>query len=107
LPTFQPGNHDAATTQWKSPAAKRAPTWNAWMQNHAKIGWTLLNDTSHTIERGGDKIAVLGVQNWSSHANFPKHGNSVAGPSPPAATRCSKSCSRTLLALGGTGAQLS
>ena len=76
LPIFSSlGNHDYGDyVQWESPAAKRA-NLERLMQNHAKIGWTLLNDTSHVIERGGDKIAVLGVQNWSSHANFPKHGN--------------------------------
>ena len=76
LPIFSSlGNHDYGDyVQWESPAAKRA-NLERLMQNHAKIGWTLLNDTSHTIERGGDKISVLGVQNWSSHANFPRHGN--------------------------------
>ena len=76
LPIFSSlGNHDYGDyVQWESPAAKRA-NLERLMQNHAKIGWTLLNDTSQTIERGGDKISVLGVQNWSSHANFPKHGN--------------------------------
>ena len=76
LPIFSSlGNHDYGDyVQWESPAAKRA-NLERLMQNHAKIGWTLLNDSSHTIERGGDKISVLGVQNWSSHANFPKHGN--------------------------------
>ena len=76
LPIFSSlGNHDYGDyVQWESPAAKRA-NLERLMRNHAKIGWTLLNDTSHTIERGSDKISVLGVQNWSSHANFPKHGN--------------------------------
>jgi len=76
LPIFSSlGNHDYGDyVRWGSPAAKRA-NLERLMQNHAKIGWTLLNDTSHTIERGNDKIAVLGVQNWSSHASFPKHGN--------------------------------
>ncbi len=76
LPIFSSlGNHDYGDyVAWESPAAKRA-NLERLMRNHAKIGWTLLNDTSHVIERGGDKIAVLGVQNWSSHANFPKHGN--------------------------------
>ena len=76
LPIFSSlGNHDYGDyVAWESPAAKRA-NLERLMQNHAKIGWTLLNDTSHTITRGTDKIAVLGVQNWSSHANFPKHGN--------------------------------
>ena len=76
LPIFSSlGNHDYGNyVQWESPAQKRE-NLERLMQNHAKIGWTLLNDTSHTITRGTDKIAVLGVQNWSSHANFPKHGN--------------------------------
>ncbi len=76
LPIFSSlGNHDYGDyVQWESPAEKQA-NLERLMQNHAKMGWTLLNDTSHTIVRGDDKIAVLGVQNWSSHANFPKHGN--------------------------------
>ncbi len=76
LPIFSSlGNHDYGDyVRWPSPAAKQA-NLERLMQNHAKIGWTLMNDTSHTIERGGDRIAVLGVQNWSSHPNFPKHGN--------------------------------
>ncbi len=76
LPIFSSlGNHDYGDyVRWASPAAKRA-NLERLQQNHAKIGWTLLNDTSHTIVRGPDKIAVLGVQNWSSHPNFPKHGD--------------------------------
>ena len=76
LPIFSSlGNHDYGDyVPWDSPAQKRE-NLERLMQNHAKIGWTLLNDTSRTIVRGTDKIAVLGVQNWSSHANFPKHGN--------------------------------
>ena len=76
LPIFSSlGNHDYGDyVPWESPAEKKA-NLQRLMQNHAKMGWTLLNDTSQTITRGTDKIAVLGVQNWSSHANFPKHGN--------------------------------
>ncbi len=76
LPIFSSlGNHDYGDyVPWASPAEKQANLLRL-MRNHAKIGWTLLNDTSHTITRGSDKIAIIGVQNWSSHANFPKHGN--------------------------------
>ena len=76
LPIFSSlGNHDYGDyVPWESPAEKRE-NLERLMLNHAKIGWTLINDDSHTITRGSDKIAVLGVQNWSSHANFPKHGN--------------------------------
>ncbi|WP_426061042.1 metallophosphoesterase [Hymenobacter sp. B1770] len=76
LPIFSSlGNHDYGDyVQWESINHKRE-NLERLKRNHASMGWTLLNDTSHTITRGTDKIAVLGVQNWSSHANFPKHGN--------------------------------
>ncbi|MBH8568094.1 metallophosphoesterase [Microvirga sp. STS02] len=76
LPIFSSlGNHDYGDyVAWESPAEKRA-NLERLMQNHAKMGWTLLNDTSHTIERGSDKICILGIQNSSSHANFHTYGN--------------------------------
>ena len=68
------GNHDYGDyVQWGSLEAKRA-NLQRLAQNHAKIGWRLLLDESHTIQRGTDELAVLGVQNWSSHPQFPKHG---------------------------------
>jgi predicted MPP superfamily phosphohydrolase len=75
LPIFSIlGNHDYGDyVQWESVAAKRA-NLERLAQNHAKIGWKLLLDESHTIRRGTDELAVLGVQNWSSHPQFPKHG---------------------------------
>ena len=76
LPIFSSlGNHDYGDyVQWPSLEAKRENLARL-IRNHAKIGWRLLNDESQTIARGSEKIAILGVQNWSSHANFPKHGN--------------------------------
>ncbi|QKG55485.1 metallophosphoesterase [Hymenobacter sp. BRD128] len=76
LPIFSIlGNHDYGDyVQWESPEAKRA-NLQRLARNHAKIGWRLLLDECHTIRRGADELAVLGVQNWSAHPNFPKHGN--------------------------------
>ncbi len=76
LPIFSIlGNHDYGDyVHWDSLEAKRA-NLQQLARNHAKIGWRLLLDESHTIRRGPDELAVLGVQNWSSHPNFPKHGN--------------------------------
>ncbi len=75
LPIFSIlGNHDYGDyVQWESVEAKR-DNLRRLAQNHAKIGWKLLLDESHTIRRGTDELAVLGVQNWSSHPQFPKHG---------------------------------
>ncbi|AIZ63205.1 DNA mismatch repair protein MutT [Hymenobacter sp. DG25B] len=76
LPIFSIlGNHDYGDyVEWESPEAKRA-NLQRLMDNHAKIGWRLLLDEHHQIERNGEKIAVLGVQNWGAQMRFPKYGN--------------------------------
>ena len=76
LPIFSIlGNHDYGDyVQWPNREAKAA-NLQRLVANHAKIGWKLLLDEAHTIRRGAAELAVLGVQNWSSHPSFPKHGN--------------------------------
>ena len=41
----------------------------------AQLGWRLLLDEHVPLERNGDTIALIGVQNWSSKARFPKYGD--------------------------------
>ncbi|MBO3271524.1 MULTISPECIES: metallophosphoesterase [Hymenobacter] len=67
------GNHDYGDyVQWESLEAKRA-NLERLMQNHAKIGWELLMDENRVVEHNGEKIAILGVQNWGT--KFVQHGN--------------------------------
>jgi predicted MPP superfamily phosphohydrolase len=72
------GNHDYADyIRWEDQgglAAKQA-NLDRLKQNHAKIGWRLMLDESHHIERNGEKIAIIGVQNWGARMGFPKYGN--------------------------------
>ena len=44
-------------------------------QIHEDLGWKLLLDEHRVLERNGDKIALIGVQNWSAKARFPKYGD--------------------------------
>ncbi len=44
-------------------------------QHHADMGWKLLMNENHIIEKDGEKLAVLGIENWSAHARFPKYGS--------------------------------
>ena len=39
------------------------------------MGWRLLMNEHVVLERGGDKIALIGIENWSAKANFPKYGD--------------------------------
>ncbi|PJJ58766.1 hypothetical protein CLV45_0176 [Hymenobacter chitinivorans DSM 11115] len=72
------GNHDYADyINWADQGGLAAKQANLarLKQNHAKIGWKLMLDESHHIERNGEKIAVIGVQNWGARMGFPKYGN--------------------------------
>ena len=71
------GNHDYADyVDWSAEggAAAKAANLARIKQNHAKIGWNLLLDEARTIERNGEKISILGVQNWGARG-FAKYGN--------------------------------
>ncbi|MBC7948052.1 MAG: metallophosphoesterase [Chitinophagaceae bacterium] len=42
---------------------------------HGELGWRLLMDEHVMLEKGGDQIALIGVQNWSAKARFPRYGD--------------------------------
>jgi predicted MPP superfamily phosphohydrolase len=42
---------------------------------HADMGWRLLLDEHVVFEKNGEKIALIGVQNWSAKARFPRYGS--------------------------------
>jgi predicted MPP superfamily phosphohydrolase len=69
------GNHDYGDYyRWDSPEDKVA-NLQLLKDIQNEMGWQLLLDENRIIKRGNDKIAVLGVQNWSSKMRFPKYGN--------------------------------
>jgi len=69
------GNHDYGDyVQWDSPQAKVA-NLDKLKGIHASMGWRLLMNEHVVLERGTDKIALVGIENWSAKANFPKYGD--------------------------------
>lgn len=72
------GNHDYADyVDWTEQGGIQAKLANLerLKRNHAQIGWKLLLDETHHLERNGEKIAILGIQNWGAAMRFPKYGN--------------------------------
>jgi predicted MPP superfamily phosphohydrolase len=68
------GNHDYGDyVQWESEEAKKA-NLEALKQVHAKMGWRLLMNEHVVLERDGQQIALLGIENWGAKGNFPKYG---------------------------------
>jgi predicted MPP superfamily phosphohydrolase len=68
------GNHDYGDySTWASPEEK-AKNFERLIEIHGEMGFkTLLND-NQVFERNGEKIAVVGVENWGVKP-FPQHGD--------------------------------
>lgn len=68
------GNHDYGDyVQWQSPEHKKE-NLEALKDVHKNSGWRLLMNEHVPIEKDGEKIALLGIENWGGNLRFPKYG---------------------------------
>jgi predicted MPP superfamily phosphohydrolase len=69
------GNHDYGDyVHWPS-AGEKAANLERLKQVHHVMGWRLLMNEHVVLEKEGEKIAVMGIENWSAKARFPKYGS--------------------------------
>ncbi len=69
------GNHDYGDyVAWDSGEAKQA-NLELLKSIHRRMGWKLLLNEHVLVERGNERITLIGVENWSSRANFKKYGD--------------------------------
>ena len=69
------GNHDYGDyAYWPNNGVTKEQNLVNLKNIHAEMGWKLLMNEHVAIKRNGDEIALLGIENWSSKARFPKHG---------------------------------
>lgn len=67
------GNHDYGDYKsWASAAAKQK-NFSALIEAHRLMGFELLMNEHRFIEQGGDKLAVIGIENWGA-GRFAKYG---------------------------------
>ena len=69
------GNHDYGDYVIWNNQEEKATNMERMIQNHKDLGWDLLLDENRVIEKDGEKLAIIGVQNWSAKGRFPKYGN--------------------------------
>ncbi|MDX5438109.1 MAG: metallophosphoesterase, partial [Pontibacter sp.] len=68
------GNHDYGDyVAWPSQEAKQE-NLRTLIESHGRMGWQILLNENRIIEKDGEQIAVLGVENWGNRAGFPKYG---------------------------------
>ena len=69
------GNHDYGDyVEWPDAHSKRKNLENL-KQVHQELGWRLLMDEHVLLERDGQHIALIGIQNWSALRSFARYGN--------------------------------
>lgn len=69
------GNHDYGDyTRWPYKGISKEQNLENLKQVHAGLGWRLLMNEHVVLEKGGEQIALMGIENWSNKARFPKHG---------------------------------
>ena len=69
------GNHDYGDyVSWPIDGISQAQNLENLKKVHAELGWRLLMNEHVPIKRNGDEIALIGIENWSNKARFPKHG---------------------------------
>jgi predicted MPP superfamily phosphohydrolase len=69
------GNHDYGDyVRWPIGGLSKEENLQRLISVHDELGWKLLLNEHVVIEKDGDRIALLGVENWSAKSNFPKRG---------------------------------
>ncbi len=69
------GNHDYGDyVQWESKEAKEN-NLEELKNIHNQMGWKLMMNEHAVLEKGTDKIAIIGIENWGAKAGFPKYGD--------------------------------
>lgn len=81
------GNHDYGDyVMWPSEKAKR-DNLELLKSIHREMGWQLLLNENRLLEIEGQQVAIIGVENYSALARFPKYGDlakAYAGSEPAA-----------------------
>ena len=68
------GNHDYGDyASWETQEEKDA-NLKKMLDIQSTLGWRLLMNEHVVLERGSEQIALLGIENWSAKARFPKYG---------------------------------
>ena len=69
------GNHDYGDyVDWPHKGISKEGNLEKLKKVHADLGWKLLMNEHVVLERNEDRIAVIGIENWSARGRFPKYG---------------------------------
>ncbi len=69
------GNHDYGHYyRWKSEADEQK-NWDDLLSFYEDLGWRLLRNENEKLLINGEKVQIIGVENWSQNPRFPQKGD--------------------------------
>lgn len=69
------GNHDYGDyAHWPFNGVTKQQNLINLAKVHAELGWRLLMNEHVVLKKNSEQIALIGIENWSNIARFPKHG---------------------------------
>ena len=69
------GNHDYGDyAEWPHQGMSKEQNLKNMIDVHAELGWKLMMNEHTILEKDGEKIALIGIENWGAKARFPKYG---------------------------------
>ena len=70
------GNHDYGEyARWPYQGVTKAQNLINLAKIHKELGWKLMMNEHVVLEKDGQEIALIGIENWSAKARFPKYGD--------------------------------
>lgn len=70
------GNHDYGDYFYqKDDLEGKQHNMRLMKEIHTNLGWKLLNNENHVIEKDNERLAIVGVENWGHSMRFPKYGD--------------------------------
>jgi hypothetical protein len=69
------GNHDYGDyVKWPFEGLTKEQNLKNMIDVHGEMGWKIMMNEHAILEKDGQKIALLGIENWGAKARFPKYG---------------------------------
>ena len=70
------GNHDYGDyVKWPYHGVTKEQNLLHLAEVHKKLGWRLMMNEHVVLQKEGDEMALIGIENWSAKARFPKYGD--------------------------------
>jgi predicted MPP superfamily phosphohydrolase len=69
------GNHDYGDYHPFTSKEEKIANLNRLKSIHEQVGFKLLLNQNTTLERNGDKISLIGMENWGAYGHFSKYGD--------------------------------